>query len=57
MITVTVDYDCPNACRYTIPTTLVGDQSALRHATLIDTLADAQHDRECPVLHTAGVGQ
>lgn len=51
MTTVTVDYDCPNLCTYTIPTTLNGDQSALRHASLIDTLtglADTQHDRECP---------
>ncbi|MFJ8690219.1 hypothetical protein [Micromonospora wenchangensis] len=57
MTTVTVDYDCPTRCTYTIPTTLAGDQSALRHASLIDTLgmiADAQHDRECPALHTAG---
>jgi hypothetical protein len=48
--TVTVDYD-PCGCTYTIPTSLSGDQSALRHAPLIDTLtalADAQHQRECP---------
>ncbi len=51
MTTVTIDYDCTNRCTYSIPTTLAGDQSALRHASLIDTLAalaDAQHERECP---------
>jgi len=51
MTTVTIDYDCPNACRYSIPTTLADSQSALSNAPLVDTLAalvDAQHDRECP---------
>lgn len=51
MTTVTIDFDCPNACRYDIPTTLRDDQMALRHAPLIDTLdqlAQAQHERECP---------
>ncbi|WP_341719831.1 hypothetical protein QQG74_09090 [Micromonospora sp. FIMYZ51] len=51
MTTVTVEYDCFNACRYDIPTALKDSQSALSNAALIDTLtamADAQHDRECP---------
>lgn len=58
LTTVEIDYDCGNNCHYAIPTTLRDDQSALRSATLIDTLAalaDAQHERECPDL-TAATG-
>lgn len=51
MTTVKIEYDCPSQCTYTVPTTLHDDQTALRHATLVDTLAalvDVQHEQDCP---------
>lgn len=54
--TITIECDdCGHT--YTVPTTLREDQSALRHAALVDTigaLVDAQHERECPDLARVG---
>jgi hypothetical protein len=54
--TIEITYAC--GCTYAVPTTLADDQSALRHATLVDTitvLIDTQHDAACP--HPIGKAQ
>lgn len=48
---IKVDYDCDRRCSYTVPTTIPGRGSALRHASAVDTVVafiDAQHDESCP---------